>query len=328
MAWTPLLANLRSVLAELFPDDTFIKPLVRDAGLKLSLIQYNPVPYNYWQNILVDADRRKKVKALVDAALAIYPDDTWLQNAANGDLDGIPGVDIAKDVDWQEPQDPAQLEKIMGAKSTLLDILFLEKGTLAARSVARIVTPEGNGSGFLVQGGLLVTNNHVLPSAEVAAASKAEFNYQKTIGGLDATVEAYELDPVAGFATDKANDWSAVRVKGDPAAKWGSLELKPAAVAKNDTVNIIQHPGGGPKQIALYHNVITYADDKIVQYLTDTLPGSSGSPCFNDNWELVALHHSGGWLREPGTKDALFRNEGIHINAVIDGMKNASLLGG
>jgi hypothetical protein len=326
MAWTPQLTNLRSVLADLFPDDTFIKPLVRDAGLNPAFIPYNPVPFNYWQNILVDADRRGKVKALVDAALVIYPDDTWLKNAAQNDLYGISGVDIAKNVDWQEPQDPAQLEKIMGAKSTLLDILFLEKGTLTSRSVARIVTPAGNGSGFLVQGGLLVTNNHVLPSADVARISKAEFNYQKTIGGLDATVDRYELDPDAGFATSKENDWSAVRLKGDPAVTWGALELKPATVAKNDTVNIIQHPGGGPKQIALYHNVVTFADDKIVQYLTDTLPGSSGSPCFNDNWELVALHHSGGWLREPGTKDALFRNEGIHINAVIDGIKAAGLL--
>lgn len=326
MAWSPLLTNLRSVLADLFPDDTFIKPLVRDAGLNLAFIPYNPVPFNYWQNILVDADRRGKVKALVDAALVIYPDDTWLKNAAQNDLNGISGIDIAKNVDWQEPQDPAQLEKIMGAKSTLLDILFLEKGTLTAKSVARIVTPAGNGSGFLVQGGLLVTNNHVLPSADVARTSKAEFNYQKTIGGLDATVDAYELDPDTGFATSKENDWSAVRLKGDPAATWGALELKPATIAKSDTVNIIQHPGGGPKQIALYHNVVTFADDKIVQYLTDTLPGSSGSPCFNDNWELVALHHSGGWLREPGTKDALFRNEGIHINAVIDGIKSAGLL--
>ena len=30
-----------------------------------------------------------------------------------------------------------------------------------------------------------------------------------------------------------------------------------------------------------------------MHYETDTAPGSSGSPVFNDQWEVVALHHSG-----------------------------------
>ena len=34
-------------------------------------------------------------------------------------------------------------------------------------------------------------------------------------------------------------------------------------------------------------------DGTEIRYRTNTLPGSSGSPCFNSNWELVALHHSG-----------------------------------
>ena len=30
-----------------------------------------------------------------------------------------------------------------------------------------------------------------------------------------------------------------------------------------------------------------------VRYTTRTEPGSSGSPCFDIDWNLVALHHSG-----------------------------------
>ena len=88
---------------------------------------------------------------------------------------------------------------------------------------------------------------------------------------------------------------------------------------------IIQHPGGGQKQIALSHNVVAFADDRRLQYLTDTLEGSSGSPAFDMDWKVVALHHAGGWLREPGTKQRVYRNEGIHINVVIDGLKTAGL---
>ncbi|MGL4649089.1 MAG: trypsin-like peptidase domain-containing protein, partial [Caldilineaceae bacterium] len=61
-------------------------------------------------------------------------------------------------------------------------------------------------------------------------------------------------------------------------------------------------------------------------YLTDTLPGSSGSPCFNDRWEVVALHHSGGWLREPGAKGTFFRNEGMQMGLVLAGIRAAGLM--
>ncbi|MBU6351013.1 MAG: trypsin-like peptidase domain-containing protein [Chloroflexi bacterium] len=81
----------------------------------------------------------------------------------------------------------------------------------------------------------------------------------------------------------------------------------------------------GPKQIALYHNLVVYSDGQRVQYLTDTLPGSSGSPVFNSAWQVVALHHSGGWLREPGSKQMYYRNEGIHVNAVLQGLRNADI---
>jgi endonuclease G, mitochondrial len=35
-----------------------------------------------------------------------------------------------------------------------------------------------------------------------------------------------------------------------------------------------------------------YEDIGLVQYATRTLNGSSGSPCFDDNWQPVALHHA------------------------------------
>ncbi len=59
--------------------------------------------------------------------------------------------------------------------------------------------------------------------------------------------------------------------------------------------------------------VIGLNDNKTrVRYTTDTEPGSSGSPCFNQNWELVALHHSGdpNWLPS--------WNEGIPTDLILD----------
>ena len=42
--------------------------------------------------------------------------------------------------------------------------------------------------------------------------------------------------------------------------------------ARANRVAIIQHPSGMLKQVALHHNLVTYADDSRLQYLTDTLP--------------------------------------------------------
>jgi len=89
---------------------------------------------------------------------------------------------------------------------------------------------------------------------------------------------------------------------------------------------IIQHPGGGQKQIALSHNVIANADDRRLQHLTDRLEGSSGSPAFDLDWRVVGLHHKGGMLVEPGGKQAYYRNQGIHINRVIEGLSRNNML--
>ena len=55
----------------------------------------------------------------------------------------------------------------------------------------------------------------------------------------------------------------------------------------------------------------------MVQYVTSTLPGSSGSPVFNDNWEVVALQHSGGKLPEPTTRQSYYRKEEIWIGSIL-----------
>ena len=67
----------------------------------------------------------------------------------------------------------------------------------------------------------------------------------------------------------------------------------------------------------MQNNFVQYVGGNVVQYVTSTLPGSSGSPVLNDNWEVVALHHAGGTIREPTTQQSYFRNEGILIGSIL-----------
>ncbi len=88
-------------------------------------------------------------------------------------------------------------------------------------------------------------------------------------------------------------------------------------VLVDSRVNIIQHPMGRPKEISMQNNFVQYVGGNVVQYVTSTLPGSSGSPVFNDNWEVVALHHSGGNIPEPTTGKKYYRKEGIYIGSIL-----------
>jgi V8-like Glu-specific endopeptidase len=164
----------------------------------------------------------------------------------------------------------------------------------------------------------LLTNNHVFGNAQEAEGATVQFNFQTDLAGQPLDTDDYTADPDTFFHTNEDLDYAVVQVKGSPGDKWGFINLRDDLTVKaKQDVAIIQHPGGQPKQIAIVDNEIEYVDDSVAQYLTDTLPGSSGSPVFDNDWECVALHHSGGWLPQPSDQSTHFRNEGILISAIL-----------
>jgi endonuclease G len=81
-------------------------------------------------------------------------------------------------------------------------------------------------------------------------------------------------------------------------------------------VNIVQHPDGRPKEVSLRENELVARNERVLLYEADTLPGSSGSPVFNDLWEIVALHHYGD-PSAPIVAPGVLANEGIRISAIV-----------
>jgi N-acetylmuramoyl-L-alanine amidase len=59
-----------------------------------------------------------------------------------------------------------------------------------------------------------------------------------------------------------------------------------------DLVNIIQHPEGRSKEIVIFNNELGKLHRDFLVYESDTQPGSSGSPLFNNRWELIGLHRA------------------------------------
>ncbi len=327
MPWDENLINLNYVLAGLYPVTRESYRIVEAAGLPKIHIAFQDRAIDNWYAVLDEADKRGKVLEVIRAARQDYPDNPFLEQAEEGSLTTVRGPLLGEELTWASQESGESFEKIMGQQSTLLPIAFLESGMICARSVARVKLANGElGSGFLIKDNFFITNNHVIPDIDRAITALIQFNYQQGLTGNDLPPVDFHTAPDQGFATSVEYDWTLVKLEGDANTTWGAISLNPVAIHANDRVNIIQHPGGGPKQIALYHNIVTYADDNLVQYLTDTLPGSSGSPVFDSQWRVVALHHSGGWIVEPGTKKQLFRNEGININSIIRGGQQVGFL--
>lgn len=303
-------AALVRELADLYPDDESVRRLLEFSGVPLALIRFGSRPIDTWFSALSEVDSRRKRADLLTVVLLEKPENATLHAAlrdsldANGTFDqetpGAPGI-------------PSSVEKIMGGQSTLLPISFLELGLRRAACVGRISSPRGLGTGFLAEGDFVITNHHVISSPEDAAQSTIQFNFQEGPDGSLLQYETCPFRPDLCFATTVADDLTVIGIQQGLSAIWGHIEVSDTPIKSIHRVNIIQHPGGGPKQIALYHNIVSHLDDHRIQYYTDTLPGSSGSPLFDDSWRLVGVHRAGGNLYSPGEKSWVYRNEGVVV---------------
>ena len=268
---------------------------------------------------MVPIDYYKQTQAKIRYALLNMVDGIPKRIELNNKIKGITGYN------FQVPEDDA-LQKVLGDKSHIVKINWLEKAMNAAKSVGRVVRPDGGtGTGFLVADGYLFTNNHVLPDATLAKGSYVEFNFEEDASGQSKTRFNYDFDSV-DFITDDGLDFTRVKVvhKGDsPLEQWGHLELAPdVRPVVGDPVNIIQHPNGDSKQIALTANEVLSIWGHRLFYKADTEPGSSGSPVFNQDWKGIALHHAGKLEKDGGLQinekgDSAGANRGILFSYIV-----------
>ena len=251
---------------------------------------------------------------------------------------------------------PIGLERKIGPTLDWVDGAPSEVSRRAGRPVARIVgdigaglQPEGFATGFLVATDLLMTNHHVFPTRSDAVGVGANFLYEKSERGIEAGV-VFELDPDRFYVSDETLDFAIVAVKprsltGTTLDALGVITLVEATpkILRGQPVNSIQYPGGGPKRYAIRQNRLVDILDRegFLHYETDTLEGSSGSPAFSEQWELVALHHAGipemrngrivavgggTWTEEMGDERVHWvANEGIRVSAIVGKLASLSL---
>jgi endonuclease G len=243
-------------------------------------------------------------------------------------------------------------ERVIGTRD-LLGVDFLELAIAIARGIGRVRCDNEYATGVLVGPRLMMTNNHVIDDTNVRDGWVIDMDYQENSSGQMLSVQTYKVDPNYFFYTNKNLDYTIIGLadtsdKGTAVSSypWMKMLADTGKLEVGDPINIIQHPNGGLKQIAFRENkviALTTAQPDFLDYTTDTEPGSSGSGCFNDQWELVALHHSGVakqdaqghilttqnqvWKQgqdDPSTIDWI-GNEGVRISAIVNDLSAATL---
>ncbi len=221
---------------------------------------------------------------------------------------------------WKGLDNPEYtFEKIIG-ENTLKDIMLLELALEAARSVVRIRTRNSLASGFLCGKDIVMTNFHVIPDMIAAQNSEFAFFYELGRDLLQKPSQIVKAKSGGYFFCDQVLDVALVELNDVPIGV-NPLSLTRQGVKREERVSIIQHPGGHFKKISMQNNFVEYSDNSIVQYTTSTEPGSSGSPVFNGDFEVVAVHHSGGMLVEPSTGRRYLRNAGSALIAVLQAVQ-------
>ena len=249
------------------------------------------------------------------------------------------------------------LERING-EANFQDIRIIQRIVELSRAVGRITTNSrlgntGYGTGFLIAPNLMLTNNHVLGTAEVAANSTIQFNYELDQTGNPNKSESFNLLPEEFFVTSHYKkdagdpysglDFTIVAVEkvsneGTPLNNFpvARLDKKLGKIIDGENCAIVQHPKGDYKKIVMKDIRMLVLKDDFLIYESDTLPGSSGSMVLGlGTGEVVALHHSavprknrhGQWLRkdgsvvQPGDPDNMIDwmgNEGIRVSSILN----------
>jgi len=249
-----------------------------------------------------------------------------IPQAASMAADGLP--DVGPDIDWWATDDEVELQRYLKPEPNLQDVGFLMRVVARAASVCRIEIPSAKrqATGFLIAPTLVLTNFHVLNDPDVldedpkqnAKDAVLYFGNITTGSGAETEGQDFKLDasaPIVASSPVKKLDYALLQVEGRIGKAKGVKEAPCDYVQvprKGIGLHMLGHPEGKPMQFAHSNSGVTAVKEErgLIQYWTRAAGGSSGSPCFNDAWKVVALHHA------ERSKLVGSRREGILIKSI------------
>lgn len=241
----------------------------------------------------------------------------------------------------RSPESFARLERVFG-DDAFVTIRWLELLFDRLQAIGSVSTRSGRGvgTGFVVRARaihedldddwIFVTNSHVITDDDDVLASapaehrplhpdEARITFELLFEGEPRTFGVAEV-----IWSSPPDDCDVTLLRLDAPFYEDGVEPYPLARHLPDPearprLYIAGHPGGGSLRVSMHDNHLLEFDDRRLQYRTPTNPGSSGSPVFNDEWELVGVHHAGSteMPRLARPDEAHEANQGIRLSAIV-----------
>jgi hypothetical protein len=244
------------------------------------------------------------------------------------------------------------LEKIINEAAGFADLKAFRRWLAEAElRTARIeIGGRAKGTGFLVANQLLLTNWHVVAGGVRGAMARFDHSVLDSVGGRPVPfaddwrvayseheavpVELGETGPPPGrwdFALVRlAEPVGAQAIGPDPEdakvdrRQHYALDDAAYTYLPDEPLLIVGHPEGRPIQLsyAAPSGARSTEHRNRVRYQTNTEGGSSGSPVFNKEFRVVALHHAGGPTKTStfAVTDGAF-NQGVPIADIVTELK-------
>lgn len=225
----------------------------------------------------------------------------------------VAGAAPDDEVAWAPETEQLALQGWFAPEPDWLDMGLLMKAAERARSVCRVeIRGAGVGTGVLIRNDLVLTNYHVmgggtldenLPALEANAAGTVLRFGAFTSKAAETKGQEVGLDrqkPI--LACSRTYDFALLRTDGSVATDVQPFGMVGALPARRNALHMLEHPRGGPMKLALNATGVSWVDPALVtlQYTAKVAPGASGSPCFDQDWNLVALHHRGSDTKGQG----------------------------
>lgn len=224
------------------------------------------------------------------------------------------------------PTLPTRYEALL-SEATVVKHQWLCAGMRRARSVARIDGCISTGTGFVLHGNqlseayghgpVLVTNSHVMrehpQTWTVNRAADAQIRFELAESSHRVVV-GKELWASAPEGLDAA----IFELKGElPAFEKMPIAKRVPTPHEAHRIYVIGHPGARSVSYSMHDNLLLDLNESRLHYRSPTEEGSSGSPVFDQKWELLGIHRAGyekmPRLRGSGLYPA---NEAIRIDAI------------
>ena len=215
---------------------------------------------------------------------------------------------IGPEIAWKGFTEEVELQSFFRPQPDWYDVGFLKRAIAQSASVCRIEIPSRNtqGTGVLIAPQLVLTNYHVFQSDEGDRPLVNPEDVWLYFGcvtdedGTETKEKPLQLDrdnPIVGSSSTDRLDY--VLLKVDNIIRHHDL-IKPAKLGLQTSlsprmgIHLLHHPAGDSMKLSISLDGITHVDRHTgrVQYINKAVGGSSGSPCFDENWQLVALHHA------------------------------------